>query len=526
MRALKIGAIITACLLAVAFAVGASYPLRYQAAIYPGVTVDGVEVGGLTLAEAATRLQAELPDPAEQGVTLVAGAQRFRLSWAEAGQGYDYAATAQAAFDAGREESGLAGSLAAWRVRFDGVDVAPRGIDADPARVGAILTQHADVVFVPPTEASLDITGGAVRAMSGQPGQALDVEASLAPVLAALAEGADEVALVLIPLPPTLAEPEPARSQAQALLAQPFTLIVDDPLVDDFYAEFTAAPEVMATWLRITPRTAPEPQLFVQGDGAAIRAWLEGLGPEQLGEARFLDLPETSNNILLALEEGTHQARARVRHPARTYVVQPGDFFFDIAYNFGFPQYQLERVNPDVNSGAIDVGMVLNIPTIDVLFPHPLVPNKRIEIDLPTQTLYAYEGQEVVMEMRISSGMSTTPTIAGQFQILFKEENAYAQRWRLDMPYFMGIYEEGPGYYNGIHELPITAGGYRLSASVLGWPASFACIIVGVGDAEALFEWADVGTLVRIHGVAPGTPTWQETLDRIVEPYVPPAGEP
>lgn len=85
------------------------------------------------------------------------------------------------------------------------------------------------------------------------------------------------------------------------------------------------------------------------------------------------------------------------------------------------------------------------------------------------------------------------------------------------MPYFMGIYKEGPDFYNGIHELPITRGGYRLSRRVLGWPASFGCIILNVGDAQALFEWAPIGTLVSIKGVAPGTPFGQETLDQIVD---------
>ena len=80
------------------------------------------------------------------------------------------------------------------------------------------------------------------------------------------------------------------------------------------------------------------------------------------------------------------------------------------------------------------------------------------------------------------------------------------------MPYFMGIYEEDDGFFNGIHELPITSYGVRLSPRVLGGPASFGCLILDEGDAETLFNWADLGTLVRITGFAPDTPTWAETL--------------
>ena len=121
----------------------------------------------------------------------------------------------------------------------------------------------------------------------------------------------------------------------------------------------------------------------------------------------------------------------------------------------------------------------------------------------------AYEGEQLVYDFTCSSGMTSTPTIAGQFQVLFKEPSAYAPRWSLEMPYFMAIYQEGPEFFNGIHELPITSGGRRLWAGVLGWPASYGCIILDVGDAELLYNWAPVGTLVRITGVAPGTPTYE-----------------
>jgi len=229
-----------------------------------------------------------------------------------------------------------------------------------------------------------------------------------------------------------------------------------------------------------------------------------------LGPERLLDANETLTRIVAALSAGEHQAQARIRHPEGTYVVQPGDNFFDIAYGFGFPQWRLEEANPDVDPEALAIGMEMVIPSIDVLFPHPLVPGKRIEISLPEQRLRAYEEGQMVYDFTCSSGMTSTPTIAGQFQVLFKEPSAYASRWSLEMPYFMAVYQEGPDFANGIHELPITSYGKRLWAGVLGWPASYGCIILDIGDAEVLYNWAPVGTLVRITGVAPGTPAYEE----------------
>ncbi|NLF00607.1 MAG: L,D-transpeptidase family protein, partial [Anaerolineales bacterium] len=197
----------------------------------------------------------------------------------------------------------------------------------------------------------------------------------------------------------------------------------------------------------------------------------------------------------------------------------PGDNLFDIAYSYGFPRWQLEVANPDVEPSALEIGMELVIPSIDVLLPEPIAPGKLIEVNLPEQRLRAYEEGQLRYEFTCSSGMSSTPTIAGQFQVLIKEDVAYAPRWDLDMPYFLGIYLEGPDFYNGIHELPIAGDGRRLWAGVLGWPASYGCIILDIGDAATLYDWAPIGTLVRIKGVAPGTPVYREEVP-------PPDGEP
>lgn len=356
-------------------------------------------------------------------------------------------------------------------------------------------------VSEPASDAQLEISSSGFDITSAQVGTRLDVEASAAQVLVALAEDAAGVDLVVEEVPPCITDPEPARSRAQSLLAQPFRLAAVDPPTE-YQAEFTAPPERVATWLESVP---DETQLTLAVDEAAVRDWLLELQP-RLGDERTLAITETLTCTVDALLTGEPEARASIRHPQKSYTVQPGDNLFDVAYAHGFPQWRLEEANPDVEPGSLTVGMELTIPSIDVLFPEPLAPNKRIEIDLSEQRLRGYEDEGLVFDFTCSSGMTSTPTIAGQFQVLFKERNAYAPRWGLDMPYFMGIYYEGPDFANGIHELPINVSGNRLWSSVLGWPASYGCIILDVGDAERIYHWAPVGTLVEIKGVAPGTP--------------------
>lgn len=489
-----------------------AYPVAYDGCIYPGVSVRDVDVGGLTVKQATTVLIEGLPDPTAQMIRLRVGERLWQLSWAGAGKGYDYAGTAAAAYQVARQGPWYEQISLAWRVRWRGHGIEPLAVQADPAQIETALEEVAAIVFVAPAEAQLQIGLNGVVSLPGQPGRTLDVEASTARVLQALAGDTEEaeVELALATVPPRLSEPEPAYTLAQVLLAQPFTLVADDPLTE-YRAEFAAPPERVAAWLQAVPEyDAPGgARMVLEVDEEAVRTWLLEVEP-QLGPERLLDVAETLTRTKAALAAGQSQVEARIRHPQTTYVVQPDDNLFDIAYRHGFPVWWLKQANPDVDPDALAVGMELVIPSIDVLFPEPLVPGKRIEISLPEQRLRAYEGEQLVHDFACSSGMTSTPTIAGQFQVLFKEPSAYAPRWGLEMPYFLAVYQEGPDFFNGIHELPIRSDGQRLWAINLGWPASYGCIIINIGDAEALYDWAPVGALVRITGVAPGTPTYRE----------------
>jgi hypothetical protein len=512
------GLLAVAALCLATAAVVLAYPIAYSSRIYPGVSVGSVGIGGLTVEEAAARLTDGLPDREEQVIRLRADGGSWQIDWAETGWGYDALGTARAAFQVGRDGPWLEQVASPWRIRLRGRSIGPHIVPADPAKVRARLEAVSSEVEMEPSDARLLISAEGVMSVPGSPGKALDVETSGTRVIQALKDGDTEVELALVQIPPRLPEAEPAATAARSLVAEPFTLVADDPLTD-YKAEFQARLPEMATWLEAVDTGE---KMVLELDEAAVRQWLAEMAP-QLGPDHVLDIEETLRRTLAALHAGEHRARSAIRHPEGTYVVQPGDVLFDIAYRHGFPQWRLEEANPDVDPDQLLIGMELTIPSIDVLFPEPLVPGKRIEINLPEQTLRAYEDDEVVFEFTCSSGISSTPTIAGQFQVLFKEPEAYAQRWSLEMPYFMAVYYEGPEFANGIHELPITAGGHRLWAGYLGWPASYGCIILDVGDAEKLYDWAPVGTLVRIEGVAPGTPTYEE---RLAQEEQPTQGEP
>ncbi|UCC64119.1 MAG: L,D-transpeptidase [Anaerolineae bacterium] len=130
--------------------------------------------------------------------------------------------------------------------------------------------------------------------------------------------------------------------------------------------------------------------------------------------------------------------------------------------------------------------------------PTPTPVPKRIEIYIGQQRMLVYEGDHLIWNWVVSTGEPGRPTRTGHFQVLDKIPNAYASRWNLQMPYWLGIYYVGPSE-NGIHALPILSNGQRLWEGFLGRPVSYGCVILGVEEARLLYEWAAVGTPVDIY---------------------------
>lgn len=121
---------------------------------------------------------------------------------------------------------------------------------------------------------------------------------------------------------------------------------------------------------------------------------------------------------------------------------------------------------------------------------------KKIVLDLGEQKMMLYENEEVKGEYLISTGKPGMETPMGEFKILDKRLRAWSKMAGLWMPYFMLI-EPKKGI--GIHELPEWPNGYKEGADHLGTPVSHGCIRLGIGAAEEVYNWAEMGTPVIIN---------------------------
>lgn len=112
-----------------------------------------------------------------------------------------------------------------------------------------------------------------------------------------------------------------------------------------------------------------------------------------------------------------------------------------------------------------------------------------IDVDLSNQKLVAYEGDTPVYWVVVSTGLPGTPTVTGQYHIYVKypaQTMSGPGYYLPDVPYVMYFYL---GY--GIH------GTYWHNN--FGHPMSHGCVNTPTPDAQWLYNWADVGTLVNVH---------------------------
>lgn len=128
--------------------------------------------------------------------------------------------------------------------------------------------------------------------------------------------------------------------------------------------------------------------------------------------------------------------------------------------------------------------------------PPKIIEGKYIDVDLGTQTMIAFENGVALDAYLVSSGKKGMDTPKGDFQIHNKAPKPWSKQYSLFMPHWMAITSDGKF---GIHELPEWPGGYKEGANHLGTPVSHGCVRLGVGPAETVYNWAEVGTPVFIH---------------------------
>ncbi|HQU37395.1 MAG TPA: VanW family protein [Anaerolineales bacterium] len=209
------------------------YQLMYAGRIFPGVSVAGVDLSGLTRDEAALKLNQTLSYPITGKILFRDGEKVWVASPAELGMVFDPSSTAGAAFQLGRS-GGLFGSLTGQiQARSSGADV-PAVILFDQRVAAHYLSQISAQINQPMAEASLELEGTNVVAKAGQVGRELKLEATMVYLGAQLQTFTDgEVTLVVQEIQPQILDVSAQAEAARQVLSQPLTLTIQNSTESD-----------------------------------------------------------------------------------------------------------------------------------------------------------------------------------------------------------------------------------------------------------------------------------------------------
>ena len=473
-------------------ALGLGVALFYRSPmIMPGTTVLGQHVGGQSTAEAAAALEGQWQ---QRSLTLVAGEVSRNVTPGALGMTLDAATTAEVAYEQGRSLRSVVEA-----VRAGGRLAVQPVWQVDLAVTEAYLQALAPEMAVAPVNAGVAFVDGRVEVTPPVAGQALDVDDTVD----WLGQHAAQVVLdgrlplVTRPVQPAVTDTSVVAEKANELLATTLTLYAYDPITDETVT-WAVPPSVWGGWLT----------LAINPDYPGELDWL--IDPEradeffdsqsgQLGEGRYVEVADATAAVTEAVNSRADSARVRVYHRERQHVVQPGETLASIGRAFGVPYPWIQHANPGIGD-SLSVGQTLTIPSADELVPLPVVANKRIVVSIGQQRMWVYENGQVKWEWPASTGIDSSPTAPGVFQVQSHEPNAYAGNWDLWMPNFMGIYRPVPTseFMNGFHGFPTRGNSQLLWTGDLGRKVTYGCILIHSDNAAALYDWAEEGVVVEI----------------------------
>ncbi|RPI93834.1 MAG: LysM peptidoglycan-binding domain-containing protein [Chloroflexi bacterium] len=177
------------------------------------------------------------------------------------------------------------------------------------------------------------------------------------------------------------------------------------------------------------------------------------------------------------------------------HVVEQGQELALIARLYGVDMQDIVEMNELSDPDLLFVGQELTIPAGGMYEPpasQAPAPStsvgKAIVVATDQQRVFAYENGQLVHSHLVSTGLPDTPTVLGDFKIYVKytaDDMSGPDYYLPSVPYTMYFHQ---GY--GIH------GTYWHNS--FGRPMSHGCVNLPTPEAEWFFNWAEVGTPVRV----------------------------
>lgn len=127
---------------------------------------------------------------------------------------------------------------------------------------------------------------------------------------------------------------------------------------------------------------------------------------------------------------------------------------------------------------------------------------KGIIVNTGTQRLHQQEGGDDINVFVVSTGKNGYNTPPGDYHVGHKNDVRYSRAYNLYMDNWLGLAHDSYGFRGyGIHKLPYwktRSGRIYEGEAHLGRRVSHGCVRLGYNESKIVYDWAEVGTDVKI----------------------------
>jgi len=216
--------------LAALFAIVMGFEAKHENAIFPGVSVNGTDLSGLTVGQAVVKLNnGGLTYPKQGQIFFTDGESRWAFNPGQLGYTFEPISAVEQAFRVGRGQGLLADLSGQFLAMRSGVNIDP-SVVYDQRVTYAMLQEIARQIDKPMMEAAITLDGTDVKVSQGQVGRKVDIPATLKklePLF--LTQTSGTVPLVIEETAPVIMDVQATADLAKSILSQDFTIQPADP---------------------------------------------------------------------------------------------------------------------------------------------------------------------------------------------------------------------------------------------------------------------------------------------------------
>jgi vancomycin resistance protein YoaR len=210
--------------------------------VHSGIRVAGVDLGGLTKAEAISALDQAVKAAQDDPITLRAGDKSWTVLPTDVGAAVNVEAVVKTAMGVTRQSNVFGDIGARWKLYFSTNEVPLTGT-VDSAKLAAFIAGIASMVDVPPVDAGLVIENGTIKMISSSDGKVVDQDQLTKDLTGSLlALRSTGLTVPIVDKAPAVTADDNAEAQQQAE-----TMISGEVTVTSGDDDWTITPEQIAS---------------------------------------------------------------------------------------------------------------------------------------------------------------------------------------------------------------------------------------------------------------------------------------